>query len=148
MSIQSMLLTIFLPYTGMSFLFLMFGLLSKRFPSKYGSNTGYNTPTSRKCEEVWNYAQQIFPGYALQTSLVLFSIGIFICIFIFTVGVYIFHSYGFLNEQISVKWSLVISQGSLFIAIIISVLLLFLRVELKLRTMLKGMQNKELEQRQ
>lgn len=50
---------------------IIMSLFAKKFPSKYGSGTGYNSVTSRKSPQVWDYAQQIVPNYLLQTGLIL-----------------------------------------------------------------------------
>ncbi len=56
-------------------MFIVLGVLLKKFPVKKISKcSGYSTPTSRKSQEVWDYAQVIAPKIALNMGLILFLV--------------------------------------------------------------------------
>lgn len=52
----------FLPTVFLSVLFLGMYICFK-YPSSYGSGTGYNTITSRKSKRIWEYAQKLACDY-------------------------------------------------------------------------------------
>ena len=71
----------------MSFVMVSVGHTFKKHPaSDMDSNNGYNTPTSRKTREHWEYAQSIAPdifisfGKALGLIEILLSVIMYLCL--------------------------------------------------------------------
>jgi hypothetical protein len=64
-----------------SFIILAMGLLARKFPSQYGTNTGINTPRSRKSREHWEYAQRYGPRYFIRYGIVALIANILITMF-------------------------------------------------------------------
>lgn len=68
----------------MPFVMILVGYILKRHPATdIKSGNGYSTPTSRKSQEHWNYAQSIAPnnfislGKILEVVEIIVSIGMF-----------------------------------------------------------------------
>ncbi|MDO4557206.1 MAG: SdpI family protein [Lachnospiraceae bacterium] len=56
------------------FVMILVGFMLKKHPvSDMKSNNGYNTPTSRKSQEHWNYAQSIAPDIFISLGYTLGS---------------------------------------------------------------------------
>ncbi len=67
------------------FVMILVGGMFKKYPvTDMKSNNGYNTPTSRKSQEHWDYAQRIAPGNfiffgkALGIIEIMLSVGMFL----------------------------------------------------------------------
>ena len=72
-----------LPTLLLTIILLIMSVINKRYPSKYGSHTGYNTIISRKSEEIWDYAQQLAGIYAFRfscISLIVSILWVLICV--------------------------------------------------------------------
>lgn len=71
----------------MPFVMLLVGYAFQKHPaSDMDPNNGYNTPTSRKSQEHWDYAQSIAPGIFISLGKILGLIEIGL-----SAGMYFFH---------------------------------------------------------
>ena len=60
------------------FVMIIVGYILKKYPAKnMKSNNGYNTPTSRKSKEHWEYAQSIAPNIFINYGKTLVIVEIF-----------------------------------------------------------------------
>ncbi len=72
----------------MPFVMVLVGYTFKKHPaSDMDPNNGYNTPTSRKTREHWEYAQSIVPDIFISFGKALGLIEI-----VLSVAMYLFHS--------------------------------------------------------
>ena len=63
------------------FVMIFVGYILKKHPVKdMTSGNGYNTPTSRKSQEHWDYAQSIAPNIFISTGKTLGLVEIILCI--------------------------------------------------------------------
>ncbi len=63
-----------------TFIFIFLGCIIKFFPSQYGSRNGYNTITSRKSKEIWDYAQKNFLIHSIRAGFLVIIINTIIVI--------------------------------------------------------------------
>lgn len=83
----------------MPFVMITVGVMLKKWPAAdMGKQNGYNTPTSRKSQAHWEYAQQIAPDIYIALGKYLFIVEIILNILLFIMG-------------ISVEGSLMIGEG-------------------------------------
>ena len=70
------------------FVMVFVGYILKKHPAKdMTSGNGYNTPTSRKSQEHWDYAQSIAPNIFIGTGKILGLIEIILCIALFLLNI-------------------------------------------------------------
>ena len=99
------------------FVMIFVGYILKKHPVKdMNSGNGYNTPSSQKSQEHWDYAQSIAPDNFILTGKMLVVVELVLCIFIFllnisvnsavfigiTIGV-IFLIFGFYKTETGIK---------------------------------------------
>lgn len=87
------------------FVMVLVGDILKKHPvSDMRKQNGYNTPTSRKSQAHWDYAQKIAPDICITFGKYLFIIEIIVSVILFLIGV-------------SVEMSLMIGEGIGFICL-------------------------------
>ena len=70
------------------FVMIFVGYILKKHPVKdMTSGNGYNTPTSRKSQEHWDYAQSIAPNIFIGTGKTLGLVEIILCIALFLLNI-------------------------------------------------------------
>ena len=73
------------------FVMIFGGYILKRHPAKdMTSGNGYNTPTSRKSQERWNYAQNIAPNNFICTGKMLGAVEFALCVFLVLLNVSVY----------------------------------------------------------
>lgn len=73
------------------FVMIFVGYILKRHPAKdMTSGNGYNTPTSRKSQEHWNYAQSIAPDNFIRTGKILGIVEFVLCVFLILLNVSVY----------------------------------------------------------
>ncbi len=81
------------------FVMILVGVLLKRYPvSDMRTQNGYNTPTSRKSQAHWDYAQQIAPDIYIFLGKCLFAVEVVLCVMLWLL-------------RVSVEKSLIIGEG-------------------------------------
>lgn len=117
-------------YSLPSFVFfgttMIIGHIMKKYPAQYGSNVGYNTLTSRKSKEIWDYAQKISVPILLRVSC--FSLIAFCASMLITVFKIEFFVK---NEFLIILFNVT--------AVIIMIMVFFGLVEIKLRKARRGL---------
>lgn len=103
---------------------ILVGYILKKYPeTNMNSNNGYNTPTSRKSKEHWDYAQSIAPDIfislgkisgiteiILSTFLFLINLPLNYAIFTGTVIGFIFLFFGFYKTETKIKYKFMNSK--------------------------------------
>ncbi len=70
------------------FVMIFVGYILKKHPVKdMTSGNGYNTPTSQKSQEHWDYAQSIAPNIFIGTGKTLGLVEIVLCIFLLLLNI-------------------------------------------------------------
>lgn len=70
------------------FVMLLVGYILKKRPVKdMSSHNGYDTPTSRRSQEHWDYAQLIAPDIFIRTGTVLFIVEMMLSVVLYVLKV-------------------------------------------------------------
>lgn len=87
------------------FVMVLVGIILKKCPvSDMRKQNGYNTPTSRKSQAHWDYAQQIAPDIFITFGKYLFIVEIIVSIILFLM-------------RVTVERSLIVGEGIGFICL-------------------------------